>query len=540
METDISTALATLQIDPDNTQALGAWKRIRPANGSGVDPDALGRALTDARRWHRERGDFELCVQLIDLELPWLTDPARRANLLHEKGRLLADELLSEEAAQAALAEAAQAELSLKLCNQEEALGHFRKALEANPSEAKALRPVVAALNERKDWPELAKVLEAASRSRRAESDVLVLTQLATLQWKKLNEPAQAELNFRKLRRLDPANRAMVEFYREYHGKRDDLPQLLAVLAGAQKADPDPERRIALGIEMAKAAESRPQNAEKVIDIWKGLLRLRPHLPEAVEALRRLYERGQKWNALLDLLKDDLEALGDDASVKDERIKRYLEIADIYRDRLNLEVMVVNTYLNVLQLDPDHPVALGALAARYEAQGRWSDLIQILTRQADRAERNNDRGQALAIHRKIAALWMEKLAKHQNAVASREKILEADPTDAEARARLRDIYVRGRSWRALVDLPRREAPLLPPADRRERLYEKLGAGEAAIEVFKRVQELQPQNVRATRALREIYAQAGDFAALERLYADQGNYEDLCETLVVLADRLLVA
>jgi len=736
METDISTALATLQIDPDNTHALGALKRIRPANGSGVDPEALARALADARRWHRERGDFELCVQLIDLELPWATEPARRANLLHEKGRLLADELLSDEAAQAALrealkevpdhapsveglaqmsliqsnwqpiasrylqqaeaapdktlgsslfgsvaemyikyrpdapegetylrrsleldpknrrasahlerllrkrgrsdellallssrasqaqtrderalAEVAQAELSLKMGNQDEALGHFRKALEANPSEAKALRPVVAALNEKKDWPELAKVLEAASRSRRTESDVLVLTQLATLQWRKLDELAQAEVNFRKVRRLDPANRAMVEFYREYHGKRDDLPQLLAVLAGAQKADPDPERRIALGIEMAKAAESRPQNAEKVIDIWKGLLRLRPHLPEAVEALRRLYERGQKWNALLDLLKDDLEALGDDPSVKPERIKRYLEIADIYRDRLNLEVMVVNTYLNVLQLDPDHPVALGALAARYEAQGRWSDLIQILTRQADKAEKDGDRAQALPLHRKIATLWMEKLSKHQNAVASLEKILDADPADAEARGRLREIYARGRSWRALVELTRREAPLLPPAERRERLseaarivserigdakeainlwnlvlaidehdadalqalvalydrerrwaalaemldrqragvrdanaevallerrgvllYEKLAAHEAAIEVFKRVQELQPQNVRATRALREIYAQAGDFAALERLYADQGNYEDLCETLAALADR----
>src|SRR3569623_2976982 len=106
METDISTALATLQIDPDNTQALGAWNRSRRANGSGVDPEALGRALTDARRWHRERGDIELCVQLIDLELPWLTDPARRANQLHEKGRLLAAAMLSEEAAQAALREA--------------------------------------------------------------------------------------------------------------------------------------------------------------------------------------------------------------------------------------------------------------------------------------------------------------------------------------------------------------------------------------------------------------------------------------------------
>ncbi|HEY4186369.1 MAG TPA: tetratricopeptide repeat protein [Polyangia bacterium] len=731
METDISTALATLQIDPDNTQALTALKRLQPTNGGGVDSAALGRALTDARRWHRERGDFELWAQLIDLELPFTTDPARRAELLHEKGRVLADELLSEEAAQAALreaiknvpghppsveglaqmsliqsnwqpiasrylqqaeaatdktlasslfgsvaemyikyrpdapegetylrrsleldpknrrsgahferllrrrnrpdellallseraslapsrderalAEVASAELSLKLGKPDQALVHFRKALEANPSEAKALRPVVAALNEQKEWPELGKVLEAASRSKRADSDELLLTQLATIQWKRLDQIPQAELNFRKVRRIDPASKIMVDFYREFHGARDDLPQLLAVLAGAQKADPDPERRISLGIEMAKAAESRPQNAEKVIDIWKGLLRLRPHLPEAFEALRRLYERGQKWNALLDLLKDDLESLADDA--KGERIARYLEIAEIYRDRLNLEVMVVNTYLNVLQIDPDHPAALGALAARYESQGRWSDLIQILTRQADKA---SDPATALTIHRKIAALWMEKLSKHQNAVPSLEKILDADPTDAEARGRLREIYTRGRSWRALVELTRREAPLLPPAERRERLaeaarvvserigepkeainlwnlvlaidehdadalaalvglydrerrwaalaevldrqratardataevallerrgvllYEKLGAGEAAIEVFKRVQELQPQNVRATRALREIYAQAGDFAALERLYADQGNYEDLCETLATLADR----
>src|SRR3954468_3360049 len=328
METDISNALATLQIDPDNAQALTALKKLHPHNGSGVDPATLARALTDARRWHRERGDFGLCVQLIDHELLWSTSAARRADLLHEKGRVLADELLQEEAAQAslrealknvpdhvpsteslaqmaliaanwqpiasrylqqaeattdkalassllgsvaemyikyrpdapegerylrrsleldpknrrsgahlerwlrahdrgaelltllgdrasvaqtreerALAEVASAELSQKLGKNDEALAHFRKALEANPSEAKALRPVVAALTEKRDWPELGKVLELASRSRRAESDVPLLTQLAVIQWKRLDQVPQAEMNFRKIRRLDPANK---------------------------------------------------------------------------------------------------------------------------------------------------------------------------------------------------------------------------------------------------------------------------------------------------------------------------------------------
>src|SRR5205085_6011252 len=138
---------------------------------------------------------------------------------------------------------------------------------------------------------------------------------------------------------------------------------------------------IAMGIEMARAAEAKPQHSDKAIEIWKGLLRLRPHMPDAVAALRALYTRTEKWNALLELLKEDLDAVPP-ANV-DEKVNRYLEIVGIYRDRLNLEVMVVNTYLAILGLKPDHPEALSALAARYEAQGRFGDLVQILTRQAE-------------------------------------------------------------------------------------------------------------------------------------------------------------
>src|SRR5438046_10643865 len=108
METDISNALATLQIDPDNAQALTALRKLHPQNGSGVDPATLARALTDARRWHRERGDFGLCVQLIDLELLWSTSPARRADLFHEQGRVLADEMPRAEAAPGRLRAAPQ------------------------------------------------------------------------------------------------------------------------------------------------------------------------------------------------------------------------------------------------------------------------------------------------------------------------------------------------------------------------------------------------------------------------------------------------
>ena len=73
MTTTVSTALAALQIRPDDIQALQALKGVHPGNGAGLDADALSKALSDARRWHRERADFGLCLDLIDLELGFTT-----------------------------------------------------------------------------------------------------------------------------------------------------------------------------------------------------------------------------------------------------------------------------------------------------------------------------------------------------------------------------------------------------------------------------------------------------------------------------------
>jgi tetratricopeptide (TPR) repeat protein len=420
MTHDVSAVLATLQLHPDDSQALSALKALKPGNGAGIDAEALSKALSDARRFHRERADFELCIQLIDLELAWTTAAQRRADLLHEKGRALSDELLrdkegeacvrqalevspghppsTESAAQMTLvranwepisrrylqqaegakdaalasslygsvaefhlkyrpagpegeahlrksleldpnnrrsgghlerllreagrndellalyvqrserggnrderanAEVAAGELCDRMGKGDEALAHYRKALESNPNEPRALGAVRQGLTRREEWAELVKVLEAAARTRRGEQDVVLLADLATLLAKRINDADLAESFFRRVRKLDPSNHAMVEFYREYYTARNEGQQLLVILAQAQKTETDLDRRVAMGVEMARAAETRPQHAEKAIEIWKGILRLRPHMPEAVAALRKLYTTAEKWNALL-------------------------------------------------------------------------------------------------------------------------------------------------------------------------------------------------------------------------------------------------
>ena len=50
-------------------------------------------------------------------------------------------------------------------------------------------------------------------------------------------------------------------------------------------------------------------------------------------------------------------------------------------------------------------------------------------------------------------------------------------------------------------------------------------------------EIEPGHSKALRTLRELYATAGDFAGLERLYARLGQQEELVDALLGIADRL---
>ena len=55
---------------------------------------------------------------------------------------------------------------------------------------------------------------------------------------------------------------------------------------------------------------------------------------------------------------------------------------EVYRDRLKLDVMVVNAYNQILTIQPDNFEAADALAAQYETMKRWPDLIALLRKKA--------------------------------------------------------------------------------------------------------------------------------------------------------------
>ena len=233
---------------------------------------------------------------------------------------------------------------------------------------------------------------QVTPKASRAEQPGL-LRAIGALYFRKCVSMDEAEAAFRRLRKSAPFDPWVVDFYVQVHEERGETPQLVALLGQALRKEREPGRRLALAERLAHLSSADPKAVEKAIDAWKQVLKLRRGHAEAIRELRRLYEETSKWNALLELLKDQLDTLP--ASDVEGRIALMLETVPIYRDRMQLDVMVTNTYGAILKLDPKHPEALAALATRYEKQKRWHDLARLRLQEAEGAEDKGPKIEAL-------------------------------------------------------------------------------------------------------------------------------------------------
>ncbi len=424
--------------------------------------------------------------------------------------------------------------LAHQVDDRERAAAAYERVLDFAPGHAEALRFLVEWFTEREEWDHLVALYEDALRSRqRLEDEQGMLLQIGMVHWRIRKEPDRAEPYFARLRKIDPAHPGMLDFYREQLGGEEGRDRLLTILADAQRVAGDPRQKLAVAIELAKAAQQGDASLERAVDAWKAVQRLDPSNGEAQSALRSLYRRTEKWNALVEVLKSEIDALPEDAH--DERVALLREMIPIYRDRLQLDVMVINTYNAILADEPGDAESLEQLARTYEAMGRWNDLIQVLGRQADAA---SDPGRKVDLYMRVAKLWIERFANYNQATRPLEQVIEVEPDNREALAQLKEIYTKKRSWKSLFEVLRREAELASDPAARLSLRVELArlAGDRlhrhadAIGLWREVLAQDPRAEGALDALEKLAEREKDWASLAEglsLRAEQTDDDKAC-------------
>lgn len=419
--------------------------------------------------------------------------------------------------------------LSKRLKDVDRAAIAYRQVLELSPGHEEAMKFLVDYFTEREHWDDLVALYEDALRSRqKLEDEQGILMQLGMIHWRIRGVPADAEPFFARLRKIDPAHPGMLSFYREYKPEDgDDQQKLLSILADAQRVAKDKDQKLELAVELARQAQSDDATIERAIDAWKAVQRIDAEHEEAKASLKDLYQRAEKWNALVEVLRNEVDALPDSAA--EERLALLRELVPIYRDRLQLDVMVVNTYSAILKDAPGDLEALERLGETYESMGRWNDLIQILMKRADAAE---DADGKVGFLMRVANLWIERFANYNQATKPLEAVIAVQEDNREALSMLKDIYTKKRAWKSLFSVLRKESELASDPDARL---------EMKIELAKLAGERLNKHAEAIELWREVIDVAPDtegaLDALERLAERQKDWPTLCHVLELRVERV---
>ncbi|HVR02340.1 MAG TPA: hypothetical protein VMT47_09430, partial [Polyangia bacterium] len=271
-----------------------------------------------------------------------------------------------------------------------------------------------------------------------------------------------------------------------------------------------------LAAQAQAAGEAEKQSVEKGIDAWKKIVAAAPASWAPKRELARVYKKAERWNAFIEVMKDAVDKAN--WASPEEKIPLLFEMIEVYRDRLKLDVMVVNAFNQILNIQPTNQQAGEALAAQYEAMKRWPDLISLLRRKAGAVSETSEK---VALQLKVANLFLEKFSNQAEAIKAYEAILELDPKNEEALGFLKQMYEKRRDWEKLVGVHQREIELLADeASRQLRRIEvaklaseKLKKPVVSIDLWKQVLAGDPENQEALGELEKLYEREKAWAEL---------------------------
>jgi tetratricopeptide (TPR) repeat protein len=575
-----------LLVEPTHSRSIDALIRL------GSTPAHRARAAEIVEPLLRAQARFDDLAQLIEAGLPGLDDAfTRRSELqrlaeLHEHSRKkpsdafdtlcralgedpadegvplelerlagqlgswgkLADALSQQAGAISDSAQAAQLYRRLaRICEQE--LHDDARALEAyeHATERDETSETLTALDRLYErlgrWDRLLDVIErriAATVDPTERTDLLI--RLGNLREDRFEDGRGAFVAFKEVLDADPAeSRALAGMERV--GRRDALArdvldvldecyrQVGAVekLAGLydiriRLAETDAER-IRLLYEAARIWESELGDAAHAMRNIRRVFELDPSQSDALAEIERLAEALSSFEGVRGMVEG---LIGSGALQGEQKKELALRAADWYRDKLGDPLAEERCLRWALDVEPAQMSVHERLIGLLRAPGREADLVAAL-RGSAQAERDSQQRKALL--REAAQISHSALDDTAKAAECYLALLDGDPDDRDALGELALLLAAQKKWKDVVALLERKLALETDREARTALHLRIAE----------IHEQDPSDVeRAVASYRGALHETADhevaLAALERLYARVGRWDDLRSLLTQRLER----
>ncbi len=298
----------------------------------------------------------------------------------------------------------------------------------------------------------------------------------------------------------------------------DAWEHVIAALEVQVDTEEEDYDRVTLLHRIAALYEARGQDQPSAFATFARALHYGVDNEQTLQAMYRLAAAIDGYAYLVQAFEEEAAAQ-EDPAVKRDLLRR---AATVYRDAMSDESSATQRLHEVLELFPSDLETVEELEAIYRATQNWSSLVTILVQKSELVEQLDDKKHLL---QQAGTMYEEFLERPEDAIDVHNRVLELDGEDGNSIDRLEVLYRELEMWDELLGIYNRKVGLAGSDGERKDLYyamgaiyrQALGQPHDAIEVFRKVLEIE----------------AGELAAwvqLDELYEETEQWPELLETL----------
>lgn len=398
----------------------------------------------------------------------------------------------------------------------------FAQALQLNPGHEGALEAGTRLYRDTHSWEALVgNLLHATSLTQDAERLQTLRLEAANTLWTQLGDAGRAAPLFLQLLQDNPehaeASDNLEQLYRA-NDAHQELCDLLQERALGQSGDELGDTRLALG-----ALYSGPlADADRAAECYQAALEASPANPEALTAVADILRTRGDWARLLEVLDTRIKL----AETPKEQCDLHAQRAVLYEEEIGDFTRAASCYRQVVDLDPGRETAYVALARLYRRSQSFEELAETLDHHAKSLDDEDKKAELLLA---AARVLIGDLGDTERASHMCDRVLGLTPDMPEAlklAARLRTATGdRASAVDALdvladaeMDVARRAERLIEAA----RLLEETGEKQDAIDRYRAALEAVPSLPEAVQALRRLYPETEQYAALVDLLQEEAD------------------
>lgn len=342
------------------------------------------------------------------------------------------------------------------------------------------------------------------------------LSKIGHLYERELNDPSQALVAYCQSYCTLPSAERAHAVERVAGGETTRWQEALQTCSEFTQEVSEPERRAAILLQLGEWYANRLHRLDLATQCYQASAQADTSNPRALDALAGVLRKAQQWSDLAELLTQRATL------APAPRNREYLvQAAQVYASKLNDKAKSRSILERVLEEDPLHGEALGALGDLYQEAGDLQAYARLLERRAE----HGSEAERLDAQCRLANITDQQLGDPHRAAELYERILQRSPDHLEALQGLEALQERTGKYRELLTTLTRQLNSAVTPRQRVRVLARLASlheqefldSGQAVACLEQLLTLDPKNVSAFVHLERLRREDQDWAALSELY-----------------------